>query len=125
MANRISAMPQVKVLRNVEIASLSQLVLKPTALNGTDPSDAVDNLVTLDASKIDLGFWACSPGAFKTARAGVNEVILVLEGSGTLVSDEGERVDHTVGDVVIIPDGWSGSWEIHENFKKHYITVTV
>ncbi|WP_170184065.1 cupin domain-containing protein [Glutamicibacter uratoxydans] len=117
--------PQARVLRNVENASLAQLVLKPTAVNGTEPSDAVDNVATMDASKIDLGFWACSPGVFKTARTGVNEIILVLQGSGTLVSDQGERVDHSVGDLVLIPDGWSGFWEIHEHFKKHYVTVAV
>ena len=120
-----NTMPQVRVLRNVENASLAELVLKPTALDGTTPSDATDNAITLDASKVDIGFWACSPGTFKTARQGVNEVILVLEGSGTLVSDAGERVGHQAGDVVLIPNGWSGSWEIHEQFKKQYITMAV
>lgn len=119
-----TTLPRVQVLRNAENASLAELVLKPTALQGTTPSDATDNLVTLDAGKVDIGFWACSPGVFKTARQGVNEVILVLEGSGTLVSDQGERVDHGVGDVVLIPDGWSGRWEIHEQFKKQYVTVS-
>lgn len=118
-------MPRVLVLRNAEHASLAELVLKPTAVEGTTPSDATDNVISLDASKVDIGFWACSPGIFTTARQGVNEVILVLEGSGTLVSDLGERIDHAVGDVVLIPDGWSGTWEIHEQFKKQYITVAV
>lgn len=117
--------PQAKVLRSLETLSFAELALKPTAISGTEPKDAVDSAFNLDATNIDLGFWECSPGAFKTSRNGVNEVILVLEGKGTLVSDAGERVDHQAGDMVLIPNGWSAVWEIHEHFKKHYITITV
>ncbi|MFJ2617956.1 cupin domain-containing protein [Glutamicibacter sp. NPDC087344] len=125
MSAETSTMPQVQILSSVGTALLADLVLKPTALNGTTPSDATDNAITLNAGTVDIGFWACSPGTFKTARNGVNEVILVLEGSGTLVADTGERVDHAVGDMVLIPNGWSGVWEIHEQFKKQYITLSV
>ncbi|WRH26187.1 DUF861 domain-containing protein [Arthrobacter sp. JZ12] len=117
--------PQVKVLRSVDNLSLADLVLKPTAIDGTEPADATDNALTVKGSSVDIGFWACSPGSFKTARDGVNEVILVLEGRGTLVSDTGERVDHMAGDMVLIPNGWSGVWEIHEDFKKQYISIAV
>jgi uncharacterized cupin superfamily protein len=116
--------PQVKVLRSVDTLSFADLVLKPTAINGTGPKDATDSTFTVKASNVDVGFWECSPGSFTTARAGVNEVILVLEGKATLVSDAGERVDHKAGDMVLIPDGWSGVWEIHEHFKKQYITIS-
>ena len=119
------SMPQVQILRNVENVNLADLVLKPNALEGSTPSDATDNAITLQASMVDIGFWACSPGVFTTSRRGVNEVILVLEGSGTLVSEHGHRVDHKTGDMVLIPNGWSGTWEIHEEFKKQYITMAV
>lgn len=117
--------PEAKILRSVQTLSFADLVHKPTAINGTDPKDATDNALTLSASSVDLGFWECSPGSFTTARDGINEVILVLEGKGTLVSDSGERVDHEVGDMVLIPNGWRGTWEIHEHFKKQYISISV
>ena len=116
--------PQVKVLHSVDSLAFADLVLKPTAINGTEPKDATDSTFTAKASNVDIGFWECSPGSFKTARDGANEVILVLEGKATLVSDTGERVDHKVGDMVLIPNGWSGVWEIHEHFKKQYITIS-
>jgi len=116
---------QAKVLRSLETVSFADLVPKPTAVDGTEPKDATDNAFTVDASKVDLGFWECSPGSFKTARDGVNEVIFVLEGRATLVSDAGERVDHQAGDLVLIPNGWSGVWEIHEHFRKQYVTIAV
>ena len=116
---------QAKVLRSTKTLSFAELALKPTAVDGTEPRDATDNALSVSASSVDLGFWECSPGSFKTARNGVNEVILVLEGKGTLVSDAGERVDHEAGDMVLIPNGWSGVWEIHENFRKQYITIAV
>jgi uncharacterized protein len=52
-------------------------------------------------------------------------VILVLEGRGTLISDTGERVAHKADDLVLIPNGWSGVWEIHEHFRKQYISISV
>ena len=115
---------QVKVLRSADSLSFPALALKPTAINDTEPKDATDNAFSVKASNVDIGFWECSPGIFKTARKGVNEVILVLEGKATLVSDTGERVDHKAGDMVLIPNGWSGVWEIHEHFKKQYITIS-
>ncbi|MFF1831973.1 cupin domain-containing protein [Paenarthrobacter sp. NPDC058040] len=116
--------PQVQILRSISSLSLPRLEPKPTATNGTEPQDATDNAFTVEASKVDIGFWECSPGTFTTARHGVNEVILVLEGKAALVSDSGERTEHQTGDMLLIPDGWSGVWEIHEHFKKQYITVS-
>ena len=69
-----------RVLRSLDSLPFADLVLKPTAINGTEPKDATDNALTIKASGVDIGFWQCSPGTFKTARKGVNEVILVLEG---------------------------------------------
>lgn len=117
------SIPQIRVLRSLDSLPFAELVLKPTAINGTVPKDATDNALTIKASGVDIGFWECSPGTFKTARKGVNEVILVLEGKATLVSATGERVDHKTGDMLLIPDGWSGVWEIHEHFRKQYITI--
>lgn len=116
---------EAQVLRSVDALSFTELVGKATALNGTEPKDATDNVLTLQASRVDLGFWECSPGSFRTARDGVNEVILVLQGKGTLISDSGERVNHQAGDMVLIPNGWSGIWEIHEHFKKQFISISV
>jgi uncharacterized cupin superfamily protein len=116
---------QAEILRSLETLSFAELVLKPTAINGTEPRDATDSALTVKASNVNLGFWECSPGSFKTARDGVNEVVLVLEGKGTLVSDTGERVEHKAGDMVLIPNGWRGVWEIHEHFKKQYISISV
>ncbi|RGE21934.1 cupin domain-containing protein [Leucobacter sp. wl10] len=114
---------QARILRSLDSLSLPLPALKPTAVDGA-PRDATDNALSIDADSVDLGFWECSPGSFATARNGVNEVVLILEGSGTLVSDSGERLNHRTGDLVLIPDGWSGVWEIHEHLKKYYVTVS-
>ena len=116
---------KAEVLRSLETLTFAELLPKATAINGSEPKDATDNALELNASNVSLGFWECSPGSFKTSRDGVNEVILVLEGRGTLISDTGERVDHKAGDLVLIPNGWSGVWEIHEHFRKQYISMSV
>lgn len=116
--------PHAKLLRSVNGLSFDELIIKHTAIKGTEPKDATDCAFTTAASKVNLGFWECSPGIFKTTRDKVHEVILVLEGKGTLVSDTGERLDHEAGDMVLIPAGWSGAWEIHKQFKKQYILIS-
>jgi len=116
------SIPQIRVLRFLNSLPFADLVLKPTAINGTEPKDTTDNAFTVKASGVEIGFWQ-SPGSFKTARKGTNEVTLVLEGRATLVSATGERVDHKAGDMFLIPDGWSGVREIHEHFNKQYISI--
>jgi len=43
--------------------------------------------------------------------------------STTKKETHAERVDHQAGDLVLIPNGWSGVWEIHGHFKKQYVTI--
>lgn len=71
------------------------------------------------------GFWRVTPGAFATVRSGYIEYIHILEGTGRLVSDDGEVVDLRPGTSVFIPDGYSGRWEIDTTLSKAYTTVTV
>lgn len=118
-------MSQARLLNSLNSLEFPPLAVKPTAVDDTSPSDASVGSLNIAASNADLGFWQCSPGSFKTARDGVNEVVLILEGRGTLISDSGERLDHQAGDLVLIPNGWSGVWEIHEHLKKYYAVYTV
>lgn len=118
-------MAQARILRSLEALEFPPLVAKPTAIEGTSPCDATDEVLSIPASNVDLGFWECSPGSFRTAREDVNEVVLILEGSGTLVADDGTRLDHRAGDLVLIPNGWSGIWEVHEHLRKYYSVYSV
>ncbi|GAT88382.1 hypothetical protein CVCC1112_3041 [Paenarthrobacter nicotinovorans] len=42
-----------------------------------------------------------------------------------MVSDDGHASSHSAGDVVVIPDGFSGEWHIEETLRKVYVSVSV
>lgn len=116
---------RARILNSLDSLEFAPLVLKSNAIDGTEPLDAIFSSFVSAASNVDLGFWECSPGRFRTSRDGVHEVVLILEGSATLIGDDGERLEHAKGDLVLLPNGWSGVWEIHEHFKKLYLTITL
>ena len=88
------------------------------------------------ASVADWGTWDCDP--IKTGSPNGNhafgrefpwtfdkeEKAYILEGSATLTPDDADKYGDPVTieprDMVTFPRGWSGSWTVHEFFKKRY-----
>jgi uncharacterized protein len=50
-------------------------------------------------------------------------VCQVLSGSATLVGEDGQRVELAGGSTIVLPDGWKGTWEIHETLRKTYVII--
>ncbi len=49
-----------------------------------------------------------------------NEVIHVVAGRMTVTPDGGEPAEIGPGSVAVFPQGWSGTWQIHETLRKVY-----
>jgi uncharacterized cupin superfamily protein len=93
---------------------LSPIPLRPGAAPGTDES-----IVTLyDDGTVHVGLWECAPGEFPTAKDGVTEAMQILSGSATLHGEDGTEVRVGAGDSVVTPDGWRGTWTVHETIRK-------
>jgi uncharacterized cupin superfamily protein len=74
--------------------------------------------------KTSVGVWECSPGSFTAHRDGYSEICQLLTGSVTVDTDGEGSVTLHAGDTLVMPDGWSGVWHVHEQLRKTYVTVT-
>lgn len=53
-----------------------------------------------------------------------DEYVLVLEGSVVLTSTEGVRQEYQTGDQFLVPQGWTGTWEMPSRFRELIIVET-
>lgn len=71
-----------------------------------------------------LGLWECTEGTFPSSRVGRTEICLILRGRAEVASDsDASVISVSEGDVLVLPDGWSGSWNVIEPIEKVYINV--
>jgi len=45
----------------------------------------------------------------------------ILAGRGRLVGDDGSSFELAPGAVIVVGDGWSGTWEIEATVRKEYV----
>ena len=57
------------------------------------------------------------PGKFQIV-APYDEFIHILEGELILVAEQGERFEYAAGDWVMLPKGWTGTWENRGNYRE-------
>ncbi len=92
---------------------------KPTAIDGT-PADSAVSLWERSDGKVLTGTWECTPGRFVTSRDGINEVVYILSGRGTLIADDGTETEYQPGDAIALLDGFTGEWHVRETTRKVY-----
>lgn len=70
----------------------------------------------------DVGFWECTPGGWPVSDRQDTEVAYILSGKGE-ITDETSGVVHSIGagDLVVLPVGWTGRWDIEETVRKIYV----
>lgn len=112
-------MPSLSHLPAAADAELPAAEPKPTSLTGQSEA-TLEIWAEGDAS---AGVWECDPGTFTAVRDGFHEVCQVLAGSATLVGEDGQRVELAGGSTIVLPDGWKGTWEIHETLRKTYVII--
>lgn len=98
-------------------ADLGEWAPKPTALTG----GVMERSVTIwEVPGIDVGLWECTPGSFSARRDTFAETCVVLSGHFT-IEDTGGSVSYRPGDVLVTPQGWAGTWHVHETVRKVYV----
>ena len=71
------------------------------------------------------GSWACSPGGWDSPNARPStEWFYVLSGRGRVTDPDGAPHPFGPGDVVVLPRGWHGRWDITEHIHKIWLTHT-
>lgn len=103
---------------DIESAGLTPAGQRAGADSG-DPQIATQRLAP-DAVG-NLGIWECLPGGWPVVDRPDTEFTYIISGRAILTDDSsGEAIEIGGGDLVILPPGWTGRWDIIEPVRKVY-----
>jgi uncharacterized cupin superfamily protein len=91
---------------------------KPTSLTGQSES-FTDLWVSPDA-RMEMGVWECTAGTFTATRNGYDEIAHIISGTATVTDSHGVVTELSPGTVFVTPEGWAGTWVVHELMRKTY-----
>ena len=78
-------------------------------------------LCTTADDSVEVGVWACTTGGWAITDRPDTETVRILSGLARLTDAAGTSVDLGPGDVLVLPKGWSGRWDILEPVRKLYV----
>ena len=82
-----------------------------------DPYDFANALI-----KGKCGSWACSEGGWDSpSPRPTTEVFYVFSGKGSVSDPDGTQHPFGPGDVVVLPRGWYGRWDITQKIHKVWV----
>lgn len=70
--------------------------------------------------KVESGVWESTAGTFQSNTTGYVEFGYILEGAARLVDPDGTVHPLTPGTAFVMPEGYTGHWEVDERVKKVY-----
>lgn len=85
-----------------------------------DPHHRSEVHFTSPDGKFSVGFWTSTPGKWH-AFGNKDEYCYIVSGRCALISSTGERQEFTQGDSFVIPDGFTGYWEVMETTTKQFV----
>jgi uncharacterized cupin superfamily protein len=95
-------------------------VQKPTGTEGQ--TESLRLLWTDEAGRV-AGVWECTPGTFTSSKTGLAEISQILSGRATVTSSDGSVTELSPGVLLVLPDGWAGSWQIHQTLRKSFVII--
>ena len=78
---------------------------------------------TQSPCEMRVGIWEATRYAEKLVDYPYNEIVFLLEGSISIISDEGQNELFTPGDCFFLQKGFNGQWKQHETIKIIHMTV--
>lgn len=81
--------------------------------------------VTYDApaERLCTGEWEATPGKWRVTYEEW-EYCLILSGRCVVAGDDGVRIEAGPGDAFVLEPGFSGTWEVLETMRKHWVIRT-
>lgn len=71
------------------------------------------------------GVWTCTPGSWPVEARHNTEVAHILAGRARITDADGNVNEVRAGDVLVLPVGWAGRWEILDEVRKLYVISEV
>lgn len=96
---------------------------KPTSLTGQ--TEAATDLWISEDGATEIGVWECTEGRFTADRSAGAEYCHILSGRARVTNADGSGSREIgPGDLLILPKGWKGEWEIIEHVRKLFVINT-
>ena len=91
---------------------------------GADSGEPMmSGLIFHEEGGFQVGVWECTPGGWVIENRPDSETVRILNGRARLTNADGDSVELQAGDVLVLPKGWSGRWDILETVRKFYATA--
>ncbi|MFJ4444710.1 cupin domain-containing protein [Pseudomonas sp. NPDC089422] len=107
----------------IKSAAIRSLPLNPAGQRaGADQGDPQIAIQRLAPEAVgNLGVWECQPGGWPVIDRPDTEFTYIISGRALLTDDQSkEAVEVTGGDLIILPPGWTGRWDVIETVRKVY-----
>ena len=110
-----------KVFNDLANIALTTFKDKPTSL--TEGQQEASLLIWTSADgHCKIGVWECQPGHFTADRRAAGEYCHILSGRASVTNSDGTGTrDVGPGDLLVLPQGWTGAWVVHEHMRKLFI----
>jgi uncharacterized protein len=103
-----------------EFALQAQLPRLGRRQNATSGEPVESKLVLYQDRRTEIGIWEVTPGSFPASKDDVCELMQFIAGSATIVDANG-ATEVVPGTTMFTPDGWAGTWTVHEAVRKTYV----
>ena len=77
-----------------------------------------------DSGSVKVGLWEASAYTERVVDYPCDELMVILEGSVTIIHEDGQEESFKVGDVLFMPRGFTGYWKQDEPMKKIFMWVS-
>lgn len=117
-------MIDLQAFANLASVNVGEFVDKPTTLS-PGQQEAIKMLWASVDDATKIGVWECTPGHFTADRTAAGEYCHIISGRATVSNTDGSAArDIGPGDLLVLPQGWTGEWVIHEHMRKLFVIST-
>ncbi|MEP0234827.1 cupin domain-containing protein [Roseibium sp.] len=114
-------MIDLKAFASLASTELGVFADKPTTLT-KGQQEASSILWASDDGATKIGVWECTPGRFTADRTAAGEYCHIISGRASVSNADGSGSrDIGPGDLLVLPQGWTGEWVIHEHMRKLFV----
>ncbi|HYF88425.1 cupin domain-containing protein [Azospirillum sp.] len=90
------------------------------AILSGQPQEIHRNLFDGDFGRFKSGVWQCTPGLVAMKDWPYHEFCVLLSGRVIITPEGGMPREYKAGDALVLPMGFTGTWEILETVRKYY-----
>lgn len=90
------------------------------AILSGQPQEIHRNIFEGDYGRFRSGVWQCTPGLVAMKDWPYHEFCLLLSGRVIITPEGGSPREYKAGDALVLPMGFTGTWEILETVRKYY-----